>query len=409
MRAEVAGFEGVGTLGRVASGRPRPAPRGELAAVGRVLILVVFLRYLLMPAVAFLANATFPLERPQSFSVFREPHAFWDMFARYDSGWYYSIAHDGYRYTEGKPSSLAFFPLYPMMMRAGGLLLGGEQHHYYLAGMIISRIAFLGALIALYYLARLDLDQEGAQRAVLYAAAFPFALFYSRVYAESLFLLLSVLAFWCFRTRRWEVGGLAGALAALTRVNGVLSVVGLSWIALAEWRASPRQAIRAAAGVLVVGLGLGVYSFYAFVLSGSPLGWMDAIRAWQYEPGGAPWMPLVALARQLVRRPYDFLVLEPNGPYDALNGLTAGIVALSIPFVWWRLGAAYGLHMLVNLWLPLSSGQFEGLGRYCAVLFPFFIWLGSHRSQLVRDLILVTSIALYVLCVSMFVKLHPIF
>ena len=31
---------------------------------------------------------------------------------------------------------------------------------------------------------------------------------------------------------------------------------------------------------------------------------------------------------------------------------------------------AYGFFMLLNLWLPLSSGAFEGMGRYCSVLFP---------------------------------------
>lgn len=136
---------------------------------------------------------------------------------------------------------------------------------------------------------------------------------------------------------------------------------------------------------------------------------MDAIRAWNYEPGGAPWMPLIALGRQLVRRPYEFLAFEPNGPYDTLNGLTAAIAVLSIPFVWRRFGAPYGIHILVNLWLPLSSGEFEGLGRYCAVLFPFFLWLGSFRSELFRDLVLFSSVALYVVCVSMFVTLHPLF
>jgi hypothetical protein len=65
--------------------------------------------------------------------------------------------------------------------------------------------------------------------------------------------------------------------------------------------------------------------------------------------------------------------------------------------------------MIVNLYVPLSSGQFEGLGRYCAVLFPFFIWLGSFKSPIVRDLVMIPSIALYVLCLSLFVKLHPIF
>jgi hypothetical protein len=294
-------------------------------------------------------------------------------------------------------------------MRGVAWMLGGEQHHYYLAGMLVSRVAFLGALITLYYLARLDLDADAAQRAVLYLAIFPFSFFYSRVYSESLFLFLTLLGFYFFRTRRWELGGLGGALAALTRVNGILSAVALAGVAMSERHRSIGHRIRAMLALGIIAGAFSLFCAYAYRISGSPLGWLYAIQSWQYEPGGAPWVPLIALARQLLRRPYEFLTLEPNGPYDLLNGLTAGVFVLSIPFVWRRFGAAYALQVLLNLWLPLSSGHLVGLGRYCAVLFPFFLWLGSFRSALVRDVIIFTSIALYVLCVSMFVKLHPIF
>ena len=110
----------------------------------KVLALIVFLRYLLLPLVGVLVNATFPLARPADFTVLSEANLFWDIFARYDSGWYYSIARNGYFYDDKVPSSLAFFPLYPLLMGLLGRIFGGEQFHYFLAGMIISRVAFLG-------------------------------------------------------------------------------------------------------------------------------------------------------------------------------------------------------------------------------------------------------------------------
>jgi hypothetical protein len=389
--------------------RTLPDSCTELKPLGAVLAMVLFLRYLLFPIVGFFINATFPEQRPADFSVFEQPNPFWDIFARYDSGWFYNVARSGYHYVEGQPSNLAYFPLYPLMMAAGGWFLGGDQHHYYFAGMLISRAAFLAALVFLYLLARLDLDERGAQRAVLYTAVFPFAFFYSRVYSEALFLLLTVSSTYFFRTRRWELGGLAGGLASLTRVNGVLTVVALTRIAGDAVKGKHRMWMRPALALLAVVAGLGLFCWYSFSLTGSPVAWAAAISSWNYEPGGTPWTPLVALARQLIRRPFDFLTVEPNGPYDTLNGVTAAIFVGSVPFVWRRLGAAYGMHMLVNLWLPLSSGQFEGLGRYCAVLFPFFIWLASFDRQWLREIVLSSSIALYVLCVSYFIKLHPIF
>ena len=53
--------------------------------------------------------------------------------------------------------------------------------------------------------------------------------------------------------------------------------------------------------------------------------------------------------------------------------------------------------MALNLALPLSSGVFEGVGRYCSVLFPCFIWLASLRSRLAWTLIVVIFALFYTL------------
>ena len=74
-----------------------------------------------------------------------------------------------------------------------------------------------------------------------------------------------------------------------------------------------------------------------------------------------------------------------------------------------RIGAAYVVHMALNLWLPLSSGVFEGVGRYCAVLFPFYFVMATARPFIVRKSMLVASAALYMLCMALWVNLHPIF
>ena len=387
---------GFPSLGRLASS---PLPK--------VLALALAVR-LLGAGIGVAAHLAFPLQRPQAFNVLGVPDPFWDSFARYDSGWYYSIARHGYRYLPDERNNLAFFPVYPLLMRAGGQLLGGEQPDYYQAGIAISWLAFFGAMVVLYRLARLDVDAESAHRTVLYAAVFPFAFFYGRVYTESLFLLLTLTAFYAFRTGRWTVGSLAGALAAVTRPNGILIAPALAWIA---WRAAGsdrRRQAQAIGAIACVMLGLAFYCAYVNALTGSPFEWMSSIERWNYHPGGAPWTPLVALTRQLVRRPHDFL-MEPNGLYDTLNGVTAMIVLATVPFVWVRLGAAYGLYMALNLMLPLSSGEFEGLGRYCAVLFPFFIWMSALKWPTMQQVILITSAGLFAVCTSLFVTLRPIF
>jgi len=65
--------------------------------------------------------------------------------------------------------------------------------------------------------------------------------------------------------------------------------------------------------------------------------------------------------------------------------------------------------MLVNLYVPLSSGAFEGLGRYCSVLFPAFIWLASIRSRGVYMSLVVVFDLFYTLGLALFTAVKLLF
>jgi hypothetical protein len=152
-----------------------------------------------------------------------------------------------------------------------------------------------------------------------------------------------------------------------------------------------------------------VWCAYVYALSGSPFEWVASIERWGYHPGGSPWMLLVRLVDELTGRPYEYLTTVAVAPFDTLNGLAALAFVLMLPRVWEDLGTGYGLFVLANLLLPLSSGQFEGLGRYCAVMFPTFIWLAqAQRAWLQLPLVFVCS-TLYMLCLTLFTKLYPLF
>jgi hypothetical protein len=365
---------------------------------------------------AFFTNIVFPLDRPDAVTMFARPSVFWDAFTRYDAGWYYQIAANGYRFVAGGPAvglgkagKIAFFPVYPLLMRYVGRLFGDTPADPYLGGIAVSWLAFALALIAVTALARLDLPARRAEHAALLIAVFPFAFFYGLVYTEALFLLFTVVSFYGFRTRRWILGGICGGLATATRVNGILMLPALAWIA---WRGSePNARDRAAAaiGLALVACGVGAYSMYVYTLTGNPFEWAASIQRWGYYPGGSPWMAPVRLVRMLVTHPYRYLTGDRMAPYDTLYGLAGICFVIAIPFVWRRLGAGYGLFMLLNLYLPLSSGAFEGVGRYCAVLFPCFIWLASIRSRAVTMGLVVVFSLFYTLALALYTTGHPLF
>ncbi len=89
-----------------------------------------------------------------------------------------------------------------------------------LAALLVSNVAFLGALLALFALTADAFGERVARRAIVVAALFPTAFFFLAPYTESLFLFLSILAFRAARHDRWGRVAVSGALAALTRSVG---------------------------------------------------------------------------------------------------------------------------------------------------------------------------------------------
>jgi len=373
----------------------------------RIVVLALCFR-LAGAAVGFIANVAIPDYQNQGFTVLRQPNAFWDRFARWDSGWYYGIASGGYKYVEGGRSNLAFFPVYPQLMGALGRVMGGAQQDFYFAGILISWLAFATALPLLYRLARFDLSHEQAIRATVYAAVFPSAYFFGVVYSEALFLLTLVSAALALRSKRWVWAAVAAMIMTATRVNGVMFLPAL---ALIGWDAAStaRERRLAVAAALAGVAGIAGYSLFVYTVSGNPFEWYDSITRWGYHPGGNPLSGLASIAQELLTRPIEFIATEPMAPYATLNAMAAAGALLSVPFIWDRFGRGYAAIVVLGLLLPLSSGQFEGLGRYCSVLFPLPILFGSMRGE-TRHLGLMTGFVLfYTLGLVLFGNVHPLF
>ncbi|HTA13930.1 MAG TPA: mannosyltransferase family protein, partial [Solirubrobacteraceae bacterium] len=157
--------------------------------------------------------------------------------ARWDAAWYLVIAHYGYRPELGSltASRTAFFPLYPLGVRA----LGGLGLAPVIAGVALSVAAFAVGLYCLHRLTALEASRlrlsaggEIARLTVLLSAFAPMAFYFSAAYSESLYLALSVGLFLCARRGQWGSAAMLGALASATRSNGVVLIVPMAMLYL---------------------------------------------------------------------------------------------------------------------------------------------------------------------------------
>src|SRR4051812_36171300 len=298
--------------------------------------------------------------------------------ARWDSAWYLAVAHTGYGDDPARP---AFFPLYPLLLRA----LGSDI----VAGIALSLACFAIAVVLLHRLTAIELGPAAAGPAVMALALFPGSLYFSMVYSEALFLALSVGAVYCARTGRWALAGTLGALAAATRSAGVVLLVPLALL----WWAHSRRA-RDGAWLAVVPLGLAAFCGALAMAGHDALAPFDAQEHW-YRSFAGPFVGVrdgtVAAwdgARQLLsgsRTPAYFAPAGGDAFTVAAHNLTLfAFLAGAVPAVVGiarRLPPAYAAYVVTALALPLSwpvaPQPLMSLPRFEAVLFPAFMWLGS--------------------------------
>jgi hypothetical protein len=345
----------------------------------------------------YIANVALPSKMGEGLYHLMPSNVFLDVWARWDSAYYLTIARDGYAFTEGQLRDVAFFPLYPLLMK----LVSNMTDNFLLAGVLVSTISFLGALLILDRLTDLEFGDSGTtERTVFYLAAFPSSVFFSAVYTESTFLLLAVATMYCARRRWWLTAGTLGVLTSATRVVGIVlwPVLIVEWLRWHGWSLSTlrdsvarhqlmAQSVRDYGAVLAISLtpiGLASYAVFLGTIFQDPIAFWTAQALWARENRG----PLVAVLGTIDGMKWGDVWTGANLWWNAPLDLAALGLGLGVGIaVFRRLGAGYGLFTILGVLIPVWSST-DSLLRYVVVLFPLFMMLGhwGRRPMLDRAL-----------------------
>ncbi|MFN8038481.1 MAG: hypothetical protein U0Q07_04630 [Acidimicrobiales bacterium] len=413
-------------------------PVGLYLAVGAVLWVVSALSvHLLSPITAYdQGPGRFPGD------------AVLDGWLRFDGNWYRIIAADGYSYTPGQQSPVAFFPGYPLAVRAASWVVGDPV----VAGVVVSVLCGLAVACLFWRWSLRRADPPVARIALALLLLWPYAWYlYGAVYGDALFLVAVLVAFVLVERGHPVLAGLAGAVATATRPVGLAVVVGLVAIvleqrgvvrlaALDRWRTARAAAagrpsglrllapdrrgpLRPGdAGVLLSLGGLAAWSAYLWSRWGDPFlfATVQGSPGWDQAAGPHTWFKVTWFQQGKNLPGWLAEAWTSSGPgadqawtkavYAGgvlLQGLLVlGAIAL-VPVILRRLGWGYALYTLAVVGIPLiGSKDFQGTGRYLLAAFPCFVVLAdllAGRRRL-RATVLVVSALLLVLWTSAFAR-----
>lgn len=199
----------------------------------------------------------------------------------WDSDWYTRIAAHGYGRTlfwpdGGAQSDLAFFPLYPGLVRAVATVLPVA---YGTAGLLLSWLAAGAAAWGIYLVAERVAGRPAAVVLVLLWALLPHSVVLTMAYTEPLMTAFAAWALYALLTRRWLLAGALATLAGLSRPNGVaVAAAVLAAVAVELWRRRGRAGWRPWAAAALAPAGWVSYVLWVGARRGDLLGGYFAVQ-----------------------------------------------------------------------------------------------------------------------------------
>jgi Gpi18-like mannosyltransferase len=298
---------------------------------------------------------------------------------RWDAQYYIWATSRGFSVSDG---SASFHPLLALLAKPIFYLTGDPLFGL----LLVVTFATLVLYFCFYRLARLDLNDELAFRATILLAVFPGSYVFYAPYTESPFLLFSVLLFYFARKRQWLLAGLCGALATLTRQQGLFLIVPL---VMELWSAKERKPL-AFTSVLLIPVAYGLWILYRTFALADSYPDLSSFHGFIYST-------VISSSAHRVVAEQDFLFplhalylafvkLWQAHNVPTITDLVLGACMVSILVISWRhLRNSYRVYALIIFIVSFGyhtgmhvSSPYMGLPRHLLLAFPVFIGLAPR-------------------------------
>ena len=312
----------------------------------------------------------------------------------WDGSYYLAIATSGYpaHVDPNAASSIAFFPLFPILGRGLAAVTGISV----VWGLVaVSLAGGAAAVVAGWRLAVAALGAERGFRAGVLLAVFPGSVVAGLLYADATAVALATAALLALWRGRAVLAGLLAALATATLSLLVLPLATAT--AFAAWRS---RRWRSAAAPLLSLCGGGAYLLYLWIHTGSPLTWSRVEHAgWMVHPS-LPWQGVTAFSVYPFSAPGSSAVTIAS---IAVAGLgLVGLAVVRAPGEW-----------IIFSGVVLAAVTFDGgawiAPRFLFDAFPLVLGLGAATPRRAFPLVAAISLAGLVLLLAAYSPANRVF
>lgn len=312
---------------------------------------------------------------------------FFDTMCKWDCEWYLTIVNEGYDLAARTTPKLwigmanwAFFPLYPILVKIFSLI---TQVRPMVVGIILNQCFVLTALFVFYRYLKLFVNELNSRFGVILFAFAPFSVYCISLYAEALFLLLSVLSFYCMRTHRFYLAALCGSLLSATRPVGVFFSLALFIFYIRNKGLSKYNLINAFLLSFLASLGIIFYMIYLQLHMGDFLAFKHIQLAW-----GRSGLTIDRFADQIIgmiNSHYNFRIF-------IASVLISGLLVIKRYY-------EEAIFSFLCILPGFLTGTMISEGRFCLTLFTFYfgIVILSSRSYLLKLILVIISVPIYIL------------
>jgi Gpi18-like mannosyltransferase len=303
-----------------------------------------------------------------------------DVLTSWDGIWYLRIVRFGYPLTvrphvtyDMPDARAAFFPAYPMLVRAVDWVLPGGDT---LAALVVNFLLGGLAVWLIGLLARELFGVQVAERTMILVAMFPGSFVLSFAYTEALLMVLAAGCMWFLLKRNWWAAGVLAAVGTATRPNGVALVAACGIASIVAIR--ERREWRSLVAPLLSPIGFIGFQWWLGHHASEPGVWFRV----QTEA----WGEGTSFGFTAIRRTWQAISRPLTSPTNTITLVTMLVLVL---LVWFlrrhRLPGHMVAYAAVVVLLMLLPETVTARPRFLYTAFPLFISAGAWFATAKRD------------------------